>query len=374
MTLHLLHIPYTFVKVPSMMPRTTLTDLFALTYRKIPVLAVGRDVYADTSLIAEALESHPALAVYRRANAVRERTLYPPATLGGSPWEYRQLARAFASYWIDRPFFRVTCGLMPAAIWRTSFGTDRAGLIGHVLDPDKLEKKVPENLGRMEMQLGLLEPLFATAGGKGQFLFRTRVPSLADVALFYQLKWGREVSRGELVADLTAGGNDDLTGSGLEGMDTVFTQARFPNLWAWFERMMDTIAGIDDIGDERCAMERAVELGDTKGVEEVTRRLKEAELPREIPIALNSVNPWNQELDARVGIALGKRVRIAPDDTGMNDPVFGRLVAASAEEVVVVTDEIEGNKRAVGECRMHFPRVGFVVRNADGGAGREAKL
>ena len=259
---------------------------------------------------------------------------------------------------------------MPSEIWRTAFGTDRAGLIGHVLDPDKLEAKVPENLGRMEMQLNLLEPLFA--GGK--FIFRTEKPSLADVALFYQLKWGREVSRGELVADLTAGGNDDLVGSGLEGMDTVFTAERFPNLWAWFDKMMGAIAGIDDVGDERCAMERVVELGDTRGVEEVTRRIREADLPREISVVLTGANAWNQELDARVGIAVGKRVRIAPDDTGMNDPVFGRLVGGSSEEVVVVTDEVEGKKRAVGECRVHFPRVGFVVRNAESGAGRKAKL
>ena len=28
-------------------------------------------------------------------------------------------------------------GLVPADVWRSSFGTDRAGLIGHKLDADK---------------------------------------------------------------------------------------------------------------------------------------------------------------------------------------------------------------------------------------------
>ena len=49
-------IPYTFVAVPSMMPRPVLRDNFHLTYRKIPVLAIGKDIYCDTSLICEALE------------------------------------------------------------------------------------------------------------------------------------------------------------------------------------------------------------------------------------------------------------------------------------------------------------------------------
>ena len=39
-----------------MLPRPILTKTFALTYRKIPVLSIGTDLYCDTSLIIEALE------------------------------------------------------------------------------------------------------------------------------------------------------------------------------------------------------------------------------------------------------------------------------------------------------------------------------
>ena len=78
-----------FVVVPSMMPRPLLRHLFHLTYRKIPVLAIGSDVYCDTSLIIEAIETffpHPHF------------TLYPPMSDGRTN---RPLIRGFASYWTD---------------------------------------------------------------------------------------------------------------------------------------------------------------------------------------------------------------------------------------------------------------------------------
>lgn len=70
LALRLKQVPYTFVPVSSMMPRPLLRDNFHLTYRKIPVLAIGREIYCDTSLIIEALEHFfPESEGYR--------TLYP---------------------------------------------------------------------------------------------------------------------------------------------------------------------------------------------------------------------------------------------------------------------------------------------------------
>ena len=120
------------------MPRPLLRDNFNLTYRKIPILALGREIYCDTSLIIEALEHFfPESEGYQ--------TLYPKAADGRN---YRPMIRGFASYWTDRPLFRVACGLMPASIWRSQFGRDREGLIGHKIDADKLERKQPEMLSR----------------------------------------------------------------------------------------------------------------------------------------------------------------------------------------------------------------------------------
>jgi glutathione S-transferase len=38
------------------MPRPELSSALGVSYRRIPVLAIGNDVYCDTSLIASALE------------------------------------------------------------------------------------------------------------------------------------------------------------------------------------------------------------------------------------------------------------------------------------------------------------------------------
>lgn len=74
LALRLKQIPYTFVAVPTMMPRPLLRDTFHLTYRKIPVLAIGREVYCDSSIILEALEHFfPEVEGYR--------SLYPKVAM-----------------------------------------------------------------------------------------------------------------------------------------------------------------------------------------------------------------------------------------------------------------------------------------------------
>jgi len=78
LALRLKQIPYTFIPVPSMLPRPLLRNNFHLTYRKIPVLAIGREIYCDTSLIVEALEHFfPESEGYR--------TLYPKVSRTALP-------------------------------------------------------------------------------------------------------------------------------------------------------------------------------------------------------------------------------------------------------------------------------------------------
>lgn len=241
LALRLKQIPYTFVTVPSMLPRPVLSENFHLFYRKIPVLALGRDLYCDTSIILEAVEHHfPETEGYG--------TLYPAAQDGRS---YRALIRGFASYWTDRPLFRMTTGLIPSSVWRTRFGEDRAGLIGHKLDPAKLEKKVPGNLAGLDMHLSILEPLFREAdragkgGGKsGPWIFSTERPSLADISLYYQLDWGQEIAAGRNISNLTGGGTADTNTA---GASSVLNAERYPALCAWFDRFRQFVDGLSTL-------------------------------------------------------------------------------------------------------------------------------
>ncbi|KIW11711.1 hypothetical protein PV08_11013 [Exophiala spinifera] len=343
LALKLKQIPYTFVIVPSMMPRPLLRESFNLTYRKIPVLVIGREIYIDTSLILEALEHYfPSSQGYG--------SLYPDATASS----YRPLIRGFASYWTDRPLFRVTTGLIPSTVWRTHFGTDRANLIGHTLNADKLEHKIPENLGALDLQLSLLEPLFQTPGTK-QWVFEGDKPSAADVALWYQLDWGERISRGDGIANLTGGGTADGAG---EGVASVFDPARYPGVFAWFERAKRYFA-------ELPSTETRVESGgDAKGVDRVIERIRDtaplALDDEEVPLLPTPAGPHGS-LDARNGLVKGVEVTVAPDDTGRDSPTAGMLVALTPEEIVIVPQRIDDGPR-VGQVRVHFPRVGFVVR------------
>lgn len=86
-----------YIAVPSMLPRPILTDTFGLTYRKIPIVAIGKDIYCDTSLIIEALE-------HFFPSSEGWGTVYPPI----QGWDYRGFARGFASFWIDVSHFPYT--------------------------------------------------------------------------------------------------------------------------------------------------------------------------------------------------------------------------------------------------------------------------
>lgn len=50
-------IPYKRCEQPMVLPRSTLLDL-GITYRRIPLLAIGKDVYCDTAKIIDILQQH----------------------------------------------------------------------------------------------------------------------------------------------------------------------------------------------------------------------------------------------------------------------------------------------------------------------------
>lgn len=344
-TLRLLQLPHTYITVPSMMPRPILVDNFNLTYRKIPVLAIGQDVFADTSLIIEHLHSNPSLRAYRAEQEGSLEVHYDTRS--------RVLARLLSSHYTDRPLFRLTCGLMPSSVWRSKFGTDRAGLIGHTLDPDKLQKKVPRNLAWLDTYLSILEPLFAD--NKGQWFLDTEKPSAADLSLWYQLDWGEKFARGEGIDNLTAG---DAPNMNEEGMAPVFNSSRYPGLWAWFENFKDYVDALPKV-------ETRVEGVDETGVDKVMSSLEKAERSEEIPM-LPTPNERLQDLEESIGLKIGSRVSIAPDDTGRGDPTLGKLIAMSPEEAVIEPEGPEavgkeGKRARIQDVRLHFPRVCFTI-------------
>jgi hypothetical protein len=228
--------------------------------------------------------------------------------------------------------------LIPSTVWASSFGTDRAQLIGHKLDPAKLRSKIPSNLATLDLHLSLLEPTFKKPGA---WCIPTKTPSLADISLYYQLRWGIDIAAGVGIENLSGGGAKE--GDGGEDVGKVFNKDRYPGLWAWFHAFETYIASLPDLQ----ASAPASWISDLRA----TPLLSEDEL------LVHAAVEQHPSLDAARGLVPGVSVSIAPDDTGRDNPTVGTLVRIGVEEVV-----IRPNEKAEVGVRVHFPRLGFVVR------------
>lgn len=356
LTLRLMQIPYTFVLVPTMMPRPVLVDNFGLTYRKIPVLAMGREVLADTSLIVEWLSTHPQLKAFRvsdQQNKGHGKEIYEND-------RNRVLSRLLGSFYSDRPFFRLTTGNIPGVVWKTSFGKDREELIGHTIDAKKLEAKVPRNLVGLDTHFSILEPLFRAAmdenNGKGGWILGGDKPSAADVNIWYQLDWGEKIARGEGIEDLTGRGTDDRSGAG-KGISQAFNEKRYPGLWSWFNRFKSHLDNLPSI-------EVRVERNDPEGLERTIKQLEDCEAADEVPL-LPTDNARLSQVEDTIGLKIGSRVSVRPADTGMLNPTLGTLLATTPEEVVIEPDLPTNGQVRIRGVRLHFPRVEFVITPMD---------
>lgn len=218
--------------------------------------------------------------------------------------DYRAMTRGFASYWTDRPLFRVACGLMPASIWRSAFGRDREGLIGHPIDPDKLEKKIPENLSKLDMHLSMLEPTFDNVD-EGSWIFSTSAPSMADVSLYYELRWGSQIASGKMTEGITQG---ETTDGELEGAKEIFNAQRYPRLFAWYRMMERYFENLPD-----------VEAKAPDDFNDVVEMMKESPALGKKSLLLPTPRSTLADLDRKCGLTEGAMVSVAPDDTGKDE-------------------------------------------------------
>jgi glutathione S-transferase len=99
------------------LPRPEITDALGIKYRRIPILAIGNDVYCDTSLIADVLERRfPASEGYG--------TLFPHRA--GSKKADTGLAKALTVYWNDKTVFPLGGNSLPYEKFDPAFVADRS--------------------------------------------------------------------------------------------------------------------------------------------------------------------------------------------------------------------------------------------------------
>lgn len=291
-------------------------------------------MYCDTSLIIEALEN-------RFSEGYP--SLYPSATDGR---DYRPLARGFVSYWTDLPIYRVVVGLMPASVWRSKFGRDRENLVGHKIDAERLGAKVPMFKSKLDMHFSMLEPLFQP---KSDWIFNTKEPSLADIALYEHLAWGDDLASGRGLYNLSGG---ELQNTNAEGIDFALNERRYPGLTSWFKRFRSLIDNLP--------------LTETKPSDtaDILENIQQLEEPVDAPNLLPTPAPSFSELDEHNGLRLGSLVTVYPDIMGKDSPIVGTLVALGPEEIVLRPDQLESPARI--SVNAHFPRLGFEIKSGTG--------
>lgn len=192
--------------------------------------------------------------------------------------------------------------------------------------------------------MSLLEPTFKKPGA---WAVPTKTPSLADISLYYQLRWGIDIAAGRGIHNLTGGGTSD-TEKDVAG--EVFNETRYPGLWKWFHAFE---AYIDSLPDTQTTMnEKKTGWIDA---------LRSAALLSENELLVPTAVEQHPSLDTQRGLIKGVSVSVVPDDTGRDNPTTGKLVKIGVEEVV-----ISPNEKADVEVRIHFPRLGFVVKVVEG--------
>ena len=148
----------------------------------------------------------------------------------------------------------------------------------------------------------MLEALFQTHSAR--WVFSTPTPSLADIALFYQLNWGVDIASGRGIEGLTGGGTKDTDTEGAVG---VFNNDRYPGLHKWFHKFRNFIDNLPS--KETVAVT-------PEAVSHTLEELKSFQETDEGEILMPTTNKSHWEWDKKSGLIIGTRVSVAPEDTG----------------------------------------------------------
>lgn len=309
--------------VPAIMPKP---DVLALTggYRRTPFMQVGADVYCDTALICDVLE-----------HVQGEPTLYPPHLKG--------VSRVFAQ-WADTTLFwaAMAYNLQPkgaAQVFGQAPGemapTGSARSLAEAqpsrasLSPAEAARAFGEDRKAMSGNMVRLRPADATCA------YRSYLRRIAHMAEEHDFLFGTD----PCVADFAAYHPLWYTRSQVPALADIL--AATPAVGEW----MDRIAAIGHGGMDPFDAADAITVA------------KAAE-----PMLAGQNLLIDSAFQDDHGIALGSPVTIAAESFGP-EPTRGVLLAATRTHYTLRRED----PRA-GVVHVHFPRIGYVLRPAEGAA------
>ncbi|KAJ3508892.1 hypothetical protein NM208_g15747 [Fusarium decemcellulare] len=297
-------IPYSQCLQPPLMPRPDVSRL-GISYRRIPILTIGRDVYLDTRLQIPKLEA-----------------LFPSLPrLGATKPDEVGLERLLSSFTNDTGILNTAMQLLPQdlpLLQDPAYYRDRGEFIGANLSGESMEAKKPDALVEVARAFNFLETTLLADGRN--WILGTEKPSLADIEAIWPFHWM----------------------AGLPGTlpQDKFSASVYPRVYAWIGRFQDAVS----------TAKKQVGKPATLSGDEAERNIQ--------AVAFSEPEKNVDSEDAVVaaqGLRRGDAVMVWPTDTGSSWRDKGKLVSIDSEEVVY---EARGND---GTVRVHAPRHGFRV-------------
>ncbi len=283
------------------MPRPDLADL-GVDYRRIPVAAIGEDIYCDTLLILSALEKTFSGSTYPSISAT---------TPEQKALEY------LLEKWTDQAVFPQAADCIPVdhpLVVDEGFIKDRSELWGEDWSQQARAQKRAPAVEQMRGFFAFFENTILSDDRR--YILGTDKPMLADVQSAWIFDWMLS----------------------LEGAfpEDVISQRIYPKTFAWCQRYHSAV-------DE--ATKSASKPEEIDGAEALKRLEK-------------SSTEGNIQIDDKepLGLKQGQDVEVTPIDTGKTGVQKGKLLGLDRTEAVV------GSKTKSGsQLRVHFPRWNFKV-------------
>ncbi|KAI9695860.1 MAG: hypothetical protein M1836_005977 [Candelina mexicana] len=305
-------IEYSQCSQPPTLPRPDL-DALGVSYRRIPILSIGRDIYCDTRLILEKLEER-----------------FPNGALSATEGDQKAVEKLLEKWTIDGGVFLRASQLIPAEtplLKDPKLTKDREDYTGRSWAKVDIEKIRPEALAEMRDMFHFLETTLLADGR--EWILRTERPSLADIESIWPMHWLVDL-KGALPAN-------------------IISAKQYPKVFAWIGRFKNAIASARSKHPKPSSLQGA----------DAVKRITMADFA-EPEGDIDEVDP--------LGLKKDQTVQVHPIDTGFRHVDQGRLVSLTMKEIVLES----ATKDGTSVTRLHFPRHGFRVYGAREGAN--AKL
>ncbi|CAK7240029.1 MAG: hypothetical protein STHCBS139747_001464 [Sporothrix thermara] len=348
------------------MPRPDLMRL-GVRHRRIPILAIGRDVYLDTRLMLRKLE--------QITSASASASVLAPlgAGSGGKPSpEELALERLLDVLTVDTNLFLDSARLIPSdvpAMKDAKFGKDRMDFFG-----GPLIQRPPKKTGIDGGQSTSSASLSASSSSSSSSPITTAAPSASPALLraesLAELRHAAFLLETTLLADgrnwiLNTPGPSvsdleaiwpfhwlaSMPGAFLDGsgsQEAALSPDQFPRLFAWIDRFNGAI---------RAARKAQPGLASKIDGAAAAKAIQTAAYFDQPSAAAAPVDP-KDPVGRAAGLRVGQRVVVWPTDTGVSHKDVGKLARLSADEVVI---EVAASDDAPSVL-LHAPRHGFRVR------------